>query len=375
MTSFGFSPSDIGNAVAFAWLVYKAYRRSIGEFETISGELLSLHAILLQAEETFKKTPLSTQQGKRLEVLTNGSQKLLQDLEAFLKEYESLATTSKRTWDRVRWRSEEVHELRTRITNQVGYLTAFYTLIVSNSLLETKEKLRNLAREYRDGSREGSFTGPQTPATTDRDSDIEWTQLAKDLEDVGIPREVVAKNRRFFAAWLAEAILKQTPEKEQTTLLDRLWTDPDTATCEEDNHRCNFCNSDDHDTYQHKMFGSWSPTLALISSTAIDTTDRSDDTSRSFFDGLGTTGFSLAVGFGGADQLRETRSPSSDNASVTHTNALTDAQRRPSSLQRSKTSETRTKSRRSLAKFSTLGSSSPGFTQVHSPFGGGFKDT
>ncbi len=244
----------------------------------------------------------------------------------------------------------------------------------SNSLPETKNKLRNLAREYRDGSRDGSFIGPQTPETTGREGEIEWTQLANDLEDIGIPREVIAKNRRFFAAWLAEAILKQTPEQEQPALLDRLWKDTNTQHCEEeDGHRCNFCNSNDHDTYQHELFGSGFPLLMLTPGTASDTTNQSDDTGKSFFDGLGSTGYSIEVGFGGADPLRAMSLPSG-NASLSHADASIESQRRPSSVQTDTTKETKTKLKISLAKFSTLGSSSPSMAQVRSPFGGGLGD-
>ncbi len=130
MTSFGFSPSDIGNVVALAWSVYNAYTRSLGDFGVLSGEVLSLHAILLQAEEAFRKIPLSAQENERLKVLTDGSDALLKKLNAFLKEYESLATSSRRTWDRLRWRSADVDELRTRITVQVTYLNTFHTLVV-----------------------------------------------------------------------------------------------------------------------------------------------------------------------------------------------------------------------------------------------------
>lgn len=228
-----------------------------------------------------------------------------------------------------------------------------------------KSKLRALAQEYRNGSRDGSFMEPLTPATTGQDSHIGWSQLANDLEEVGIPRDVIKKNWGFFVAWLEEAMSNQSPEPERTPVLDRLWPDNNTEDPQEETEqKCTFCNSSYHDTAQHELFGSESLALTLTPSTVSDATSRSNSTNPSFFDRLGSNGYSIEVGFGGADPPKRL-SPGTGN-DVSSKNADRSIQHRRSSSDKRK--DAKTKSRKSF--LSTFGSSSPSLAQVRSPFGG-----
>ena len=50
---------------------------------------------------------------------------MLKDLQALVLKYEGLGTQSKRTWDRLKWGSKDITELRSRLTSNTVLLTAF----------------------------------------------------------------------------------------------------------------------------------------------------------------------------------------------------------------------------------------------------------
>lgn len=86
---------------------------------------MSLHAVLKEVEETLDGQSISPTRQARLETITSGCGNLLEDLQAVVKQYESLGTQSKRTWDRVNWDAEQISELRARLTSNTVMLTAF----------------------------------------------------------------------------------------------------------------------------------------------------------------------------------------------------------------------------------------------------------
>lgn len=113
------------SAARLAWTVYKACKAAPDSFNNISGEVLSLHAVLKEVEETLTGQKLSSARQARLGTITSGCGSLLEDIEAVVKKYESLGTQSKRTWDRLNWDSEQISQLRARLTSNTVLLSAF----------------------------------------------------------------------------------------------------------------------------------------------------------------------------------------------------------------------------------------------------------
>ena len=112
----------IGN---LAWRVYKSTKEAPESFNNIHMEILSLHALLKEAEETIFRAPIALSRQERLYVIGDGCRNVLIDLETVVSKYESLGTQSKRTWDRMKWGGEDLMQLRVRLTSTVGMLTAF----------------------------------------------------------------------------------------------------------------------------------------------------------------------------------------------------------------------------------------------------------
>lgn len=123
--SIGFSVSDFLKVGELAWKVYKACKSAPESFGNISQEVLSLHALLKEVEEAYSQQPLTESQGERLATVRDGCQSVLDDLQRLVNHYESLGTQSKRTWDRMRWGTEEIAELRARLGSNIAMLNGF----------------------------------------------------------------------------------------------------------------------------------------------------------------------------------------------------------------------------------------------------------
>lgn len=123
--SFGFSVGDFATLGQLTWTVYKACKDAPDSFKNISQEVLSLHAVLKELEETYADANLPAAQQSRLEIVGDGCRAVLKDLQGCVDKYNSLGTNSKRTWDRLQWGSEDIAELRSRLVSNTVLLTTF----------------------------------------------------------------------------------------------------------------------------------------------------------------------------------------------------------------------------------------------------------
>jgi hypothetical protein len=128
--SFGFSISDFITVGNLAWQVYKSCKDAPESFKNISQEVLSLHAVLKEVEETFLGHPLPQSKEAALAMIAGGCQDVLQDLQSLILKYESLGSNTKRTWDRMRWHVDDITELRARLTSNTVLLTTFIRYIL-----------------------------------------------------------------------------------------------------------------------------------------------------------------------------------------------------------------------------------------------------
>ena len=123
--SFDPGVGQLTTLATFAWSIYKSCKAAPEAFENISFEVLSLHAVLKEAEETVFAQSLSPAKQERMKVVGDGCYRVLTDLDNLCKKYHSLGTQSKRTWDRLRWGSEDIADLRSRLISNTGLLTAW----------------------------------------------------------------------------------------------------------------------------------------------------------------------------------------------------------------------------------------------------------
>jgi hypothetical protein len=123
--SFGYSLTDFVTVVQLSWRVYKGCKDAPNSFGDIASEVLSLHAVLKEAEETIFVQKLSPERQNNLKNVADGCYRVLKDLQDLVDKYEKLGSNSKTTWDRMKWAAEDVTNLRFRLTSNVTLLTAF----------------------------------------------------------------------------------------------------------------------------------------------------------------------------------------------------------------------------------------------------------
>lgn len=108
-----------------AWTVYKSCKGAPGSFQNISSEVLSLYALLQETREALSAHPLPASKQANLGTILGGCQGVLDDLQSLIEKYKSLGTQSKRTWDRLGWGTNDIAEIRARLTSSAGLLAAY----------------------------------------------------------------------------------------------------------------------------------------------------------------------------------------------------------------------------------------------------------
>ena len=121
--SFGCSVGDFAVLGQLAWKIYKACKDAPDSFNKLSQEVSSLHLVLKEVEEACSESALSVPQQSSLEAVGDGCRAVLEDLQCSLDKYNSLATKSKRTWDRLGWGLMDIAELRLRLISNTVLLS------------------------------------------------------------------------------------------------------------------------------------------------------------------------------------------------------------------------------------------------------------
>ena len=161
-----------------------------------------MHAVLKEGEESLFSQTLPPERAERLKVIKEGCDKVLVDLQSLVEKYESLGTQSKRTWDRMRWGSEDIAEIRARITSNISILAAF----ISTSQPSVETKLDKFIEEFRRGKRETSVVSTQTTDSLSADDRAVWRTIRKELEEIGISVAAFEANRNFIFDWFIRAV-------------------------------------------------------------------------------------------------------------------------------------------------------------------------
>lgn len=135
-----------------------------------------------------------------------------------MAKYESRGTQSKRTWDRMRYGSSDVSELRARLTSNTLLLTVFMRYFVrslilglvlnnsSTSQVVVERKLNKLIQEFQDGKHEGSVLSFATVESLAPGEKEIWRAIRKELNDIGISVSAFDANKVFIMAWFLDAI-------------------------------------------------------------------------------------------------------------------------------------------------------------------------
>lgn len=165
--------------------------------------------LLDDISDKFEKIPESKRE--QLQEAYEPCFAVLAELDQLLNHYNSLDTRTKRTWDRLKYDPEKTRSIRDRLTSSVTMLNSFYTSMIHDSQVLILEALERLERDYAGGHREESIAslGRITSGSAEEDEEADeaaWSQILRDLEDVGVAKQDALGYRDVIVDWLVKAV-------------------------------------------------------------------------------------------------------------------------------------------------------------------------
>jgi hypothetical protein len=131
--SFGFSVSDIVMLAQLTARTYDGWKKACGDYASITCDLVVLQT-LLQRMETEAKAPnsLFTRNADDLrgwKSLSKGCRNVVAELEDILDKYQSLGTSRRKNWDRIRLGNKNLDSLGQQLVNRTASLAAFASIV------------------------------------------------------------------------------------------------------------------------------------------------------------------------------------------------------------------------------------------------------
>ena len=204
--SFGYSAGDFIAIGQLTWTVYKSCKRAPGEFQELARELSSLHTILHELEDEAKTpTSLLNRRGVRrkpeLEALLENLSATINKVEDIVKRYHSLGRDQKKTWDRVKFATKDLADLRSKLQLHITGINLFISSLSAGSLARIEGLLDELVRDIREGRKE-----PTIVSTYEDNDELAWDELERELVGDGITREDVRCYREEIRDYLRRLV-------------------------------------------------------------------------------------------------------------------------------------------------------------------------
>jgi hypothetical protein len=204
--SFGFSVGDFIAIGQLTWTVYRACKGAPGEFQELSRELSTLHTILHELEDEAKSpNSLLNRRGSgrksEFDVLQQNLSIVLKQIEDIVNRYHSLGRDQKRTWDRVKYATEDLTNLRAKLSFHINGISLFVASLSASSLARIEGILDALVQDIREGKKE-----PTVVSVCDEDDELAWGELERELIGDGITRQDVEKHKDEIKAYLLKLV-------------------------------------------------------------------------------------------------------------------------------------------------------------------------
>ena len=231
--SLGCSVGDIMAISGLAVKVYTAYKDAPGDYRNISDEVKSLHIIINKAAKHFKGTTLSDDDRQEgLEVL-RGCQNVLEDLDALIIKYNSLASGSASTSQviqRFKLGAEDIATLRARLTSNTTLLNGFiqrfdiHTITIRHIMLisshscdsdKMQARLDNVLGLRRTMSRDSivSFAGSINTKKA-------YKKFCKGLFEIGVTAEIIRQKEKEIQDMLKPQNPATSNQRDDSTFVD-----------------------------------------------------------------------------------------------------------------------------------------------------------
>jgi hypothetical protein len=127
---------------------------------------------------------------------------VLQQLNQLLIKYKSLGTRSKRTWDRVRFGTENLQGIRDKLMVHTSSLTLFLTTLGTGSLGRIEKKLDELIADMRAGRR--AATVLSMADDEEDEAEEQWDLWKGELVKEGLSKTELEEHKHWILAKLLE---------------------------------------------------------------------------------------------------------------------------------------------------------------------------
>ena len=193
-----------------------------------SSAVIALHTAIKELEDEIENPDSilnRTGAGKKAElgILVKNCAGVLQQLNKLLTKYKSLGTTTKRTWDRLRWGAENLQDIREKLLTHTSSLTLFLTTLGTGSLGRIEKKLDQLIEDVRAGRREETVITFAIGENDPDESETQWGLLKGELVEEGFSKVEIEGHKHWIKARLSELIesggLNEQPLPEKDTFL------------------------------------------------------------------------------------------------------------------------------------------------------------
>ena len=226
--SFGYSIGDAVLLAQLAWKTVQNARKACGEYDELTQEVLSLHVVLRRLEHEVEK-PENLLNGVRsgepykehLQVIVNGCQRVLRELDQVLKKYNALSEKErrgKRLWQKIKFgngKMADMAEMRAKLTSYTSAMSLFLDMVsmgamgrverqindTGGDLKEIKVAVNGIAAHLMPGSNRHEGSVLTAYAGDDR---AVWKEFRRELVKDGFSSSVIRKHKRLIKAYIEE---------------------------------------------------------------------------------------------------------------------------------------------------------------------------
>ena len=194
---------------SLAWKVYKDCKSASAEFLEIRNEVNSLHTAILELQDEAENhesilNRAGSGRKRELEMILNNCVEVLRELQQLVGKYRSLGTKHMRTWDRIKFGSEGIQQIRDKLMFHTSALTLFLTSLGTGSLGRIERKLDELALEIRKGQHEPSLITVCDEGNSS-EQDNAWRLLMNELAE-DFSKEEIESNKAEIKIYIHSLI-------------------------------------------------------------------------------------------------------------------------------------------------------------------------
>ena len=136
-----------------------------------------------------------------LNTLVHNILEVLGQIEDIVGRYSSLSQDQKKTWERMKFASEDLNALRSKLAFHINGIDLFIANLSASSLARIERILDELVHDVREGRKE-----PTLISTCEEDNEVTWVELESELIGDGISKHDVEMYKEDIKRYLLELV-------------------------------------------------------------------------------------------------------------------------------------------------------------------------